>query len=81
MPCLPTPPTVGTTFDHTCFNCDHSDHFARECPAPKKNTAQGHVTHPPRGLQKVAVAKTGCVNYTTMEDLPKGELILAGTFF
>jgi hypothetical protein len=28
----------------------------------------------------VAVAKTGCVNYTTMEDIPKGDSVLAGTF-
>jgi predicted aspartyl protease len=25
-------------------------HFTRECPAPKKNATQGHITHPPRGL-------------------------------
>jgi hypothetical protein len=55
-------------------------HFAWECPALKKNTAQGHVTNPPRGLQKVAIIKTGHVNYTTMEDIPEGELVLAGTF-
>jgi hypothetical protein len=41
---------------------------------------QGHVTHPPRGPQKVAVAKTGCINYATMEDIPEGEQVLAGTF-
>jgi hypothetical protein len=47
---------------------------------PKKNTAQGHVTHQPRGPQKVAIAKTGYVNYNTMGDTPKGEQVLAGTF-
>jgi hypothetical protein len=47
---------------------------------PKKNTAQGHVTHPPRGPQKVAIPKTGCVNYTTMEDIPEGEQVLTGMF-
>jgi hypothetical protein len=40
---------------------------------PKKSVTQGHVTHPPRGLQKVAIAKTGHVNYTSMEDIPEGE--------
>jgi hypothetical protein len=29
----------------------------------------------------VAVAKTGRVNYTTMEDIFEGEPVLAGTFF
>jgi hypothetical protein len=31
--------------------------------------------------QKVVVAKTGYVIYTTMEDIPEGELVLAGTLF
>jgi hypothetical protein len=45
---------------------------------PKKNATQGHVTHPPRGLQKVDVAKTSRVYYTTMEDVPEGEQVLVG---
>jgi predicted aspartyl protease len=28
----------------------------------------------------VAIAKTGRVNYTTMEDIPEGEQVLVGTF-
>jgi hypothetical protein len=28
----------------------------------------------------VVVAKTGSVNYTTMEDIPEGEPVLAGKF-
>jgi hypothetical protein len=36
--------------------------------------------HPSRGPQKVTVAKTGCINYTTMEDVPEGEQLLAGMF-
>jgi hypothetical protein len=42
---------------------------------PRKNTA-----HPPRGPQKVAIAKTGHVNYTTMKGFPEGEPVLVGTF-
>jgi hypothetical protein len=77
---LCAPPTAGTASGHTCFNRGRSGYFARECTTPKKNATQGHVTHPPCGPLKVAIAKIGHVNYTVMEDIPKGEQVLTGTF-
>jgi predicted aspartyl protease len=77
---LSAPSTAGAASGHTFFNSGCSGHFTRECTAPKKTTTQGHITPPPRGPQKVAVAKTGRVNYTTLEDVPEGEQVLAGMF-
>jgi hypothetical protein len=77
---LPALRTAETTSDHTCLNCGRSSYFAQECSALKKSTTHGHVTHPSRGPPKVAIAKTGRVNYTAMEDIPEGEQVLTGTF-
>jgi predicted aspartyl protease len=41
---------------------------------------RSHCNQSPRSPTKVVATKTGRVNYTTIEDVPKGERILAGTF-
>jgi hypothetical protein len=74
------PPTAGASSGNIYFSCGYIGHFTRECIIPRNSTTQGHVNHPPYGQQKVAVAKTNCVNYTTMEHVPKGEQVLAGMF-
>jgi hypothetical protein len=38
------------------------------------------TTPPPRGPPKVAVTKTGRINYTTLEDVPEGKQVLASMF-
>jgi hypothetical protein len=78
--CLPAPSTTGAASGHTYFNCGRLGHFTRECTALKKNRAQGHISHLSHGPQKVAVAKIGHINYTTMEDIPEGEQVPASTF-
>jgi hypothetical protein len=48
--------------------------------APRQSDApqlQSHPNHPPRAI----AAKTGRVNYTTMEAILEGEQVLAGTFY
>jgi hypothetical protein len=80
MVCLFAPPTVGAASGHTYINCGRSGYFARECTALKKTATQSHVTLPSHGPQKVAIAKTGRINYTTMKDIPEGEQVLACTF-
>jgi hypothetical protein len=77
---LPATLTARATSGHICFNYGCSGHFTRECTAPKKNATQGHITHPPCGPPKVAIAKTGHINYTPMENIPEGEQVLTGTF-
>jgi hypothetical protein len=46
----------------------------------RPNCCSSSLPTPPRGLLKVAVAKTGRVNYTTLENVPEGEQVLTGMF-
>jgi hypothetical protein len=41
---------------------------------------RSHCNQSPQGPTKVIATRTGCVNYTTIEVVPKGECVLAGTF-
>jgi hypothetical protein len=67
----------------TCYNCGSVGHIVRDYTAPRRTSTprpRSHYNQSPRGPTKVIATRTGCVNYTTIEDVPKGECILAGTF-
>jgi hypothetical protein len=59
-------------------------HFSRDCPQPRQGFTP-KATPPPIGQPKVAVhpppSRVGCANFTTLEEIPLGEEVLAGTFF
>jgi hypothetical protein len=70
---LLTPPNAESSSGNVCFNYGRTGHFAHDCTTPKeKNTS---------GRQKDAIAKTGRINYITMEVILEGEKVLAGMFF
>jgi hypothetical protein len=59
-------------------------HFAQECHLPKQSSspqASAPVVNQQRGHQKGPAPRAGCANYTTVEESPLGEEVLAGTFF
>jgi hypothetical protein len=58
-------------------------HFARECRLPKQSNsprAPAPVVNQQRGHQKGPAPQEARANYTTVEDIPMGEDVLAGTF-
>jgi hypothetical protein len=58
-------------------------HSARECRLPKQinsSRALAPVVIQQRGHQKVLAPRAAHANYTTMEEIPTGEEVLAGTF-
>jgi len=51
-----------------CFNYKQVGHWARDCPYPKRTFAAGVNT------------RTGRVHYTTVEEIPTGEVVTVGMF-
>jgi hypothetical protein len=59
------------------------DHFAQECYLPKQSNslrAPTPVVNQQRGHQKGLAPWAARANYTTVEEIPTGEEVLAGTF-
>jgi hypothetical protein len=78
----PPPQKMGVV-PRTYYNCGQDGHIVRDCTAPMRTSApcpRCHCNQSPQGPTKVVATKTSRVNYTTIEDVPKGERVLTGTF-
>jgi hypothetical protein len=59
-------------------------HFARECHLPKQSNSPcvpAPVVNQQWGHQKDPAPRVGHANYTTVEEIPTGQEVLAGMFF
>jgi hypothetical protein len=77
------PPQQFPTNNFPCFNCEKMNYFARECRLPKQSNsprALAPVVNQQRGHQKGPAPQAARANYTTVEEIPMGEEVLAGTF-
>ena len=68
--------SVGPRSNQPCFNCNQVGHWAKECPHPKKNNNQNQSNQ----RQANPKARPGYVHYTTVEEVPTGEVVTTDIF-
>jgi hypothetical protein len=89
----PTPKTFvlspnGRSGCH-CFKCGEQGHFAKACLQPCQTNRQHQLTQPNqrhvskpinKGKKKIAQARKGRLNFTSVGDIPEGAPVMMGTF-
>jgi hypothetical protein len=84
QPVSPHAPQQKTIVDNApCLNSGCVRHYAQQCRKLKRGKAPRDlpsIVVQLRGQLRAPIPVSDCVNHTTVEDIPEGEEVLAGTF-
>jgi hypothetical protein len=58
--------------------CGNTDHYAKDCPRNQPRPVPAVI--PKKGKKQNVQVKQGRLNFTTLEELPKGAPVMTGTF-